>query len=124
MVGTMEEAMVPTTFEYKNQEVTLHCLHAKDFPPPLIFQSLGEEAVANGESPAGHVHLRYTQGEFKTTEQMTSYGRFQVWEKECGLLLMKSPCLNCKHARVEEPNPGNPAQKLLMPWLMAKRKIK
>lgn len=116
--------MIPTKFEYKGQEVTLHCLHAKEFPSPLIFQSLGEEAIQDGESPAGHVHLRYTQGEFKTSEQMTVYGRFQVWERECGLLMMKSPCLSCKHARIEEPNPGNPAQMLLVPWIQRKTKIR
>jgi len=116
--------MIPTKFEYKSQEVTLHCLHAKEFPPPIIFQSLGEEALINGESPTKHVHLRYTQGEFKTSEQMASYGKFQVWERDCGLLVMKSPCLSCKHARVQEPNPGNPAQTLLMPWVNVKAKMR
>jgi len=116
--------MVPTKFEYKNQEVILHCAHAKEFPSPLIFQSLGEEAVLEGESPAGHVHLRYTQGEFKTAEQQNLYGKFQVWERECGLLMMKSPCLSCKHARIGEPNPGNPAQMLLNSWVNAKSKLR
>lgn len=116
--------MVPTKFEYKNTIVTLHCVHAKEFPSPLVFQSLGQEAVINGESPVGHVHLRYTQGEFKTSEQQNLYEKFKVWVRECGVLQMKESCLDCKHARVEEPNPGHPAQKLLIPWSKAKGKVR
>lgn len=116
--------MIPTNFEHKGTEITLECLHAKEFPSPLIFQSLGDDALKDGISPTKHVHQRYSQGEFKTSEQQMLYGKYQVWERECGQLQMGVPCMACKHARVRQPNPGNPAMTVLIPWQQVKAKMR
>ncbi len=115
--------MIPTDIVYRGKTYTLHCYYAKDFPSPLIFQSLGEEALRDGMSPIEHVRQRWSSGEFRSVEQQNLFGKFEVWTRECGLLHMGNTCAECKHARLMEPNPGNPAQLIPISWLTTKAKI-
>ncbi len=116
--------MIATTMRYKSTEVLLHCLHAGDFPSPLLFQGMTQNASEiDMNLLRREVHARHSQGEFKTVGQQNLYEKFKVWERECGILSMGDRCFECKHARLSEPNPKNPAQQMLIPWIKVKAKI-